>query len=356
MRKYLSFVCVFLFFVGLNCLVEAQNSVQIIVDDMSLGPDAALHGVPPNYSWASGEASGNCVVPAQNNQGEWFRAMTAWGQVYIPLSGSPAINTRCQIRNVVTKLYMKNGSWLEVQSGDPTGEAFVEDFAGNMSIDAGIRDESTNGGGISVVVGVGPWTGYNFHFWPNMSRATVNPDSINAVYTSCEARLIIDNPGGPIDLTACKNILQMGADWWLNQGIGWLPDWSANSGIGNGRSKFVTPDWQFFNFCSLPPGQIWLTPPIPVNSTIEDVLPLPSMALFPNPIHSSKLTVVPPHSSSGIWLNVYHVSGQPIIQNREVGDEAFILDTELFQNGIYVVQLRLDSFVITQLLFVIRPS
>ena len=106
----------------------AQNSPQTIADDMTLPPDAAFHGVPGYYSWASGAANGQNTVPAKNNKGEWFRAMTSWGQVYIHVQGSSASNTRCQIRNMVSKLLLKDGKWIEVQSGIPQGAAFVENF------------------------------------------------------------------------------------------------------------------------------------------------------------------------------------------------------------------------------------
>jgi hypothetical protein len=263
--------------------VYSQNTVQTIIDDMSLLPDAALHGVPAYYSWASGEANGQNPVPAKNNQGEWFRAMTSWGQVYIPVEGSQALNTRCQIRNVVSKLLKKNGEWVVVQSGDPQGAAFVEDFADNASINAGMRDESNNGGGISVIVGVGQWAGYNYHFWPTGYRAEVDVDSVIGVFTTCEARLILDDQNGTDDRDICKNILQMGGDWWLNLTIGWLPDWSANSGIGNGRSKWVTKEWRSFNYCSLSPADILLNPPIPPSSGIEDNHIKDQLNIFPNP-------------------------------------------------------------------------
>jgi hypothetical protein len=261
----------------------SQNTVQTIIDDMTLPTDAALHGVPGYYSWASGAANGQNPVPVKNNQDEWFLAMTAWGQVYIPVEGSLATNTRCQVRNVESKLLMKNGEWVAVQSGNPQGAAFVEDFANNASIDAGMRDESNNGGGISVIVGVGAWSGYNFHFWPTGSRAEVDVDSVIGVFTTCEARLIINDINGTDDRDICKNIMQMAGDWWLNLTIGWLPDWSANSGIGNGRSKWLTKEWQSFNYCSLPPADILINPPIPANSDIIENDVNEQLMIFPNP-------------------------------------------------------------------------
>lgn len=248
----------------LNSLnAQVQVSVQDIINDMYLPSDACTHGTEA-MSWGCAnaivDANGEC--PRRNNKGEWFKAMTVWGQAYIPREGSTAVNTRLQIRNIVTKQLYKSGNWHTVQTGQPQGAAYVENFAGNANKGANARDESVNGGGVSVIVGVGEWSGYNYHFWPEGSRASVNIDSVVGVYTSCEARLIIDNPNKPDDRNQCKNLLAIGGDWWLNLTTGFLPDWSANSGFGGGRAKFATTEWQSYNMCILDSAAIRANPPI----------------------------------------------------------------------------------------------
>ena len=240
------------------------DPVQTIIDDMTLPPDAALHGTE-GLDWGDGRAGTPTPVPTKNWKGEWFRAMTNWGQVYIPREGSTATNSRCQIRNLVTKLLRKDGSWQVVQSGGLQGAAFRENFANNEARDAGVRDESANGGGVSMKVGVGDWAGFNYHFWSTGSRAAVDVDNTVAVYTACEARLIVDDPGRPDDLADCRNLLQMGGDWWLGLNGGWLPDWSANSGICGGRARWVTSSWQTFSMCTPAPNAIRANPPIEVT-------------------------------------------------------------------------------------------
>ena len=112
-----------------------------------------------------------------------------------------------------------------------------------------------------MTVGVGAYAGYNYHFWPSGGRAFVDVNNVIGVYTACDARLVKDDPNGPDDRAQCKNILQMGMDWWLDTSTGWLPDWSANSGLGAMRTKWVTTDWQTFNFCTLTPADITANPP-----------------------------------------------------------------------------------------------
>jgi hypothetical protein len=100
---------------GLFLRLAGQNSIQTIIDDMTLPADAPLHGTE-GLSWGNGEASSQPMVcPAKNWKGEWFRAMTNWGQVYIPRTGSNATNTRCQIRNLMTKFLLTDGTWMVVQ-------------------------------------------------------------------------------------------------------------------------------------------------------------------------------------------------------------------------------------------------
>lgn len=112
LRKSLITVMVIIAIQSVN--LSAQNCAQAIIDDMTLPCDGCMHGTE-NLSWG-GKCLGNpgfsgIKVPAKNNKGEWWQAMTSWGQVYIPCEGSKATNTRCQIRNVTTKFLKKDGKW-----------------------------------------------------------------------------------------------------------------------------------------------------------------------------------------------------------------------------------------------------
>jgi len=349
MRKH--FILTFIFLIGIISNLTAQNSPQVIIEDMTLPPDAALHGVPSYYTWASGEASNNSTVPAKNYLGEWFLAMTSWGQVYIPVEGSLAINSRCQIRNMVTRFLMKDGEWYTVQNSNPAGAAFVEDFANNMSIDAGLRDESNNGGGISMIVGIGPWAGYNFHFWPAVGRAIVDTSSIAGVFTTCEARLIIDDINKPDDRDVCKNIMQMGGDWWLNKTIDWLPDWSANSGIGNGRSKWVTTEWESFNFCTLPASEILTNSPLSLDA-INETDPGAGLLIYPNPFRNGKLIIKPTESASSFNIIIFNLKGIVLYAATLNGGENITFNRNFFNQGSYIIQTSGKDYVTSKILVV----
>ena len=333
------------------CYAQGIDSVQTIINDMTLAPDAALHGVPSNYSWANGAASPQPMpVPAQNNKGQWWQAMTDWGQAYIPVAGSTATNTRLQIRNVISKLLMKNGTWVTVQSGSFGGAAYVEDFSNNANIGAGERDESSNGGGLSVIVGVGNWAGHNYHFYATNGRANVDINNVVGVFTCCEARLIIDDVTKPDDRNNCKNILQMGADWWLNTTTGWLPDWSANSGIGSSRSKWVTKNWQFFNFCTLTPAQIIANPPIGGTTTSTFTRGQETsmqLILKPNPANQGSIISYQLITNSEVKISVYDLLGKEIMEvaneKQSTGEHQLNINTAQLQSGIYFVKMNVDA-------------
>lgn len=231
-------------------------NLQNIIDDMTKEPDGAPHGVPENYSWADGRAS--VVFGVADN----MKAAMAWGQLYVPkdFHGVEPKNTRVQIRNM--KMYIlsnRDNTWIIVQnSKNVAGSAFVENFKNNDNIPADIRKEPD--GGISTMAG----EGYNFHFWPADGRCNIDPLDVGGVFVTVEARLIIANPGMPDDHTAARYILSVGGDWWKDTKTDWLPDWSANRGIGSGRFKLVKNEWQSFSMTTLSVDKLRENPP-PLN-------------------------------------------------------------------------------------------
>ncbi|MGL4608079.1 MAG: carbohydrate-binding domain-containing protein [Trueperaceae bacterium] len=221
------------------------NSVQTIIDDVTLPHDAKPLGVPEDYSWAQGP------VIDEGKDYSSFKAFTAWGQLYEPTTGNPAVNTRVQLKNIKTYFLSKSdNTWYLLQStADVDGAAYVEDFSNDESIPADIRTESE---GVSVTAG----DGYNFHFWPSNGRAEIDPNNIAGWFTTVQARLIVDDQNLPDDRAQAKFIMGMAGDYWISLDASWESDWSANSGIGVGRFKYLTADWQAFNFATFFQGDL----------------------------------------------------------------------------------------------------
>lgn len=228
---------------------DIPNSIEIIVDDMTLPHEEKAHGLPLHCDWALRPR-----VNMGNNPGD-FKAMIAWGQVYEDIHGNPASNTRVQIRNI--KAYIlsrKDNQWHTIQDSKLVeGRAYLEDFADDVSIPAATREEAD--GSISIKAG----NGYNFHFW-TPSRASIDPSDIAGVFTTVQARLIIDNPSLPDDRANARYLLNMGGDYWLDLDAQW-DYWKTNGDIGIGRFKYVKAGWQSFNMVTLTENELRNNPP-----------------------------------------------------------------------------------------------
>ena len=231
-------------------LVAYVNSVGEIINDMTLPHEAAPKGVSLSYDWAQKPRLGMGNTPGK------FTALIAWGQVYETSAGNTATNTRVELKNIRTYvLSRKTNQWTRVQATTSVdGAAYREDFANDQSKPAMVRNESS--GGLSVVAG----NGYNFHFWPTSGRVTIDPNDIAGVFTTVQARLVLDNPNAPDDRNKAQYLLSMGADYWLNQSAQW-DNFKTNGDVGIGRFKLVTTQWKAFNMSSATPQQLRQNPP-----------------------------------------------------------------------------------------------
>jgi hypothetical protein len=233
------------------CASGYLNSVQLILDDMRLPHAGRPSGVPESYDWSAAPRLGYGDEPGA------LRAFITWGQVYEDANGSPATNTRVQLRDIEAYyLSVTTGRWELLQfSRLVEGAAYVEDFVDNASIPPDIRVEPD--GTISVTAG----NGYNFHFWAATGRVEIDPADIGGVFATVQARLIVDNPALPDDRTQARYLLSAGADYWLDLAAQWQSDWSANGDVGIGRFRYVTEEWAAFNMTTVPADVLCANPP-----------------------------------------------------------------------------------------------
>jgi hypothetical protein len=226
------------------------NSLQTIIDDMTLPHEGHPHGVPLNYDWAVQPRVGMGTDPGA------FRAMTAWGQIYEDASGNPAVNSRVQIRNMRSyMLSMRDGQWHLLQSSRGVeGAAYREDFAGDVNKPPDLRLEPDSS--VSVTAG----GGYNYHFWPSTGRAAMDPLDVAGIFTTVQARLITADTAVADDRAAARYLLSMGGDYWLSLSAQW-DNFKTNGDIGIGRFKYVRMEWEAFNMTSLPADSLRRNPP-----------------------------------------------------------------------------------------------
>ncbi|RMD82881.1 MAG: hypothetical protein D6815_08040 [Candidatus Dadabacteria bacterium] len=229
---------------------DMPNSIDTIIDDATLPHQARLHGVPLDFPWALGP-----FTTAGNNPPSNFTALTGWGQVYEAANGNRARNTRVQIRNFQAYvLSIQDGQWHLLQNPAAViGGAWREDFQGNVSVPADVRPEID--GGISAKVG----GGYNFHFFPD-TRASISPNDFGGVFVTTQARLILDDPSGRDDRAKARYLLNLGADYWIDL-VTDFQDFTTNVEVSQGRFRYVTTGWHWFNMTTLTDTELRQNPP-----------------------------------------------------------------------------------------------
>ncbi len=233
----------------------SANLWQEIAADMTGKNEAAPQGVPSTWDWAQGP-----VLTMGNNANGW-QAITAWGLVTVPVQGNPATNTRVNIRDVQLYLLQQStGAWLQLQNtSQPDGADYLDNFAGDTSKPGDVRQEPD--GTISVTAG-GGWC---FHFYPS-ARGSINPNDIGGILVLLQARLIVGDPNLPDDRNVAQYLAEAGADYYPALTGGWPGNLTFNPGVGNGKIKFVQPDWRFYAMTTMTADQLTANPP-PVNLT-----------------------------------------------------------------------------------------
>lgn len=192
--------------------------------------------------------------------GDWS-AIVPWGQVYADTTVAAAgdanpAGVRFQLRNMQQWILRKSTMrWERLSQTDAlAGANYAEDFQEDLSVEADIRDESANGGGISATV----VDGTNFHFFP-ADRSAIDPDDIAEVWSLFEGRLIGDEGTDPAAFADSRLIADVGGDYWTTVTAEW-DQWKTNGDWAIGRFKYLTPDWQVFNAHTLTPGEMELSP------------------------------------------------------------------------------------------------
>lgn len=225
------------------------NSIQTVIDDMNNVSEGRPHGVP----WVWGKGAFPYVENWNNavNANGTMDAITMWGQVYEALEGNPATNTLVELRNARSAVLSKTtGKWTLIQSGIPTGLAFIEDFSNNTNKTVPTKVTADN----TLIVPAGQ--GYNFHFWPKVNQQPITAADFAAFWSCVDARLVVADATKPDDRDFARYVLNVGGDYKMTS------TGSRGYGLGMPKWKFVTKEWRSFNFCTLTPlSDIWTKPP-----------------------------------------------------------------------------------------------
>ena len=226
---------------------------QVIIDDMDLPNDGHPAGVPSSYSWYHGSYSWWQPHMFQWAKGpyppEGFTQIIAWGQVYadatLPNADTVFPDIRVHLKDMELWILQQNNVWIQLGGNEKIyGGAYVEDFVGDISKPADIRDEDD--GGISVQAG----SGFNFHFWPYNGMYSIESYDIKGIFAVCKARLI-----GGSNSQNPKYLVSIGADYW-KPNTQWDGLNQNNIAVGAGRHKYVTRQWQYFTMHTFTPEEV----------------------------------------------------------------------------------------------------
>ena len=319
------------------------NSLEDIIDDITLPHEGLPHGVPENYNWAKAPRKGAQQPP------EGWTAAIAWGQLYEWAEGNPATNTRVQIRDMELYYLSKtDGQWHALQKSlRVEGAAYVEDFVGDVNKPADIRSEED--GSISVTVG----GGYNFHFWPSSGRVEFPANDVEGCFVTLQCRLILDDPNGVDDREEARYLMSVGGDWWESMTAVW-DNWTTNADMGIGRFRFVTSEWRGYNMISLPVEQVRENPPPFVGTTKVEESSVSSPKEFqlaqnyPNPFNPSTTINFAVPRDSHVTLQVFDLHGRLVEKlvddERTKGQHSVHFANDDLPSGAYFYKMTADDF------------
>lgn len=228
----------------------SDRVATLLAQDMSGKHAGRMHGVPANYNWAKRPRVG-----IGNHPGH-YTAVSAWGQIYESIDGSPAGNVRVACRDIsLWILSRSSGTWHRHNASKPVnGANYVEDFAGNASQPAPLRHEPD--GSISSTLG----GGWNFHLYSMRERTPIDPNDVAGVVALYSARVIKDDPNGPDQRGAARYLASAGADYWLDSRVG-AETGVTNDDVGIGKARFLTPRWQTLTMSTLSFRRLQANPP-----------------------------------------------------------------------------------------------
>ncbi len=246
--------------------VGIVNSIDTIIGDMSLENDARLDGIP-DFMWAVGPNPAAVVMgadPRGCKMPSWWLTMPAvkaeykdcdlwtrfiqWFVIYEGV-GNAGHNVRVETRRPKTYYLSKStGRWILL--GQHAGTSWFPAAKSNIIGTDGSVDERTNADG-SVAIKIPVKSSYVHHgIWPLgiVDISTIVAD-IAAIFSTVQARLIVDDSNRPDDRPSAVLLMNSGADYYPTAG-----STAADSfppGVGTSRAKRITSEWQSFNFATI---------------------------------------------------------------------------------------------------------
>ncbi len=185
-------------------------------------------------------------------------ALGGFGQVYLAADNTAA-NTRVQLRNFETYVLVRStGQWKRVQFSERVNGAFYSANYGAAGAGSAVVARNESSGGVSVK----PASGQVFRFWPEsgLTQTIVPVNDVDAVFTTVQARLVVDSAAGADDRASARILVSTAADWRNSMTLyaSAVPapsDILAGTPMGTGKLILAGVNWRAMNFHSATASQ-----------------------------------------------------------------------------------------------------
>jgi len=185
-------------------------------------------------------------------------ALGGFGQVYLAADNTAA-NTRVQLRNFETYVLVRStGQWKRVQFSERVNGAFYSADYGTAGAGSATVARNESSGGVSVK----PASGQVFRFWPEsgLTQMIVPVNDVDAVFTTVQARLLVDSAASADDRASARILVSTAADWRNSMTLyaSAVPapaDILAGTPMGTGKLILAGANWRAMNFHSATASQ-----------------------------------------------------------------------------------------------------
>jgi hypothetical protein len=234
---------------------------------MSLENDSRLDGIP-NFLWATGPQPAAVLMgadPRGSKMQSWWLTLpnvlpeykdadlwTAYVQWFLIFEGvgNGANNVRVEVRNPRTYYLSRSTGRWNVIGGFATGSTWFQAWKldltwANDNVDLRRLPDG------SVAVRVPRGSPNVMHgIWPQgkIDLSSIVPD-MEALFTTVQARLVVDNPALPDDRQSANLLMHAGADYYPTMTATSADSFPPAAGVS--RAKRITNEWQAFNFATL---------------------------------------------------------------------------------------------------------
>jgi len=252
-------------------------AVDVAVLDMTGAVDAFPLGISADAAFskggfvvmgraADGRAAPSWWEPSNNPKGIFsWTCINDWWFVNRSTNLNQTNNVRIQVRNKRIQIKrISTGLWTTLgNTSDPGAEYYPPAGSGAPSGNVSKRTATNPGGGVEFKFD-GNLANTNIHGYGNgFIDISAYAGDIADIFSSIEARLVLDDPMGADDRALAKYLMDAGCDFYPD--TGWrvtplagipatklfAPGEYYNPGCGAGRFKFLTNDWQMFGFSPL---------------------------------------------------------------------------------------------------------